>query len=79
MHHGPRGRGESKPLLAIKVQKRISFMSTCHRPNGKKKKKKHICFYPITHLGYSDGGWILDQNQKKKSYKKLNFPVTGNP
>ena len=29
-------RGKSKPLLTVKVQKRGSFMSTCHKPNGKK-------------------------------------------
>ena len=69
MHHEPRGRGESKPLLAVKVQKRIRFVSTCHRPNGGKT-HTHICLYPITLWGYSDGGWILDQNQKRKKKKK---------
>ena len=28
--------GKSKPLLTVKLQKRGSFMSTCHKPNGKK-------------------------------------------
>ena len=28
--------------------------------------KKNICFYPIAHWGYSDGGGVLDQNQEKK-------------
>ena len=41
--------------------KRGSFMSTCHKPNG-----RNICFYPITHWGYSDGGGVLDENQEKK-------------
>ena len=36
-------------------------MSTCHKPNG-----INICFYPITHWGYSDGGGVLDPNQEKK-------------
>ena len=36
-------------------------MSTCHKPNG-----RNICFYAITHWGYSDGGGVLDQNQEKK-------------
>ena len=36
-------------------------MSTCHKPNG-----RNICFYPITHWGYSDGGGVLDQNREKK-------------
>ena len=50
----------SKSLLIVKVQKR-SFVSTCHKPNG-----RNICFYPITHWGYSDGGGVLDQNREKK-------------
>ena len=53
--------GKSKSLLTVRVQKRGSFMSTCHKPNG-----RNICFYPITHWGYSDGGGILDQNREKK-------------
>ena len=53
--------GKSKSLLTVKVQKRGSFMSTCHKPNG-----RNICFYPITHWGYSDGGGVLDQNREKK-------------
>ena len=36
-------------------------MSTRHKPNG-----KNICFYPITHWGYSDGGGVLDPNREKK-------------
>jgi len=36
-------------------------MSTCHKPNG-----RNICFYPIIHWGYSDGGGVLDQNREKK-------------
>ena len=48
-------------LLTFKVQKKGSFLSTFHKPNG-----KNICFYPITHWGYSDGGRVLDQNWKKK-------------
>ena len=32
--------------------------------------EKNICFYPITHWGYSDGGGILDQNKKRKEKKK---------
>lgn len=65
--------GKTKPLLIVKVQKRRSFMSTYPKLNEKK------CFYPITHWGYSDGGGILDQSEKKKSYKELNLPVTGDP
>ena len=53
--------GKSKSLLTIKVQKRGSFVSTCHKPNG-----RNICFYPITHWGYSVGGGVLDQNREKK-------------
>ena len=34
-------------------------MSTCHEPDG-----RNICFYPITHWGYSDG--VLDQNREKQ-------------
>ena len=55
------GGGKSKSLLTIKVQKRRSFVSTCHKPNG-----RNICFYPITHWGYSDRGGVLDQNREKK-------------
>ncbi|KAB0369036.1 hypothetical protein FD755_019041 [Muntiacus reevesi] len=55
------GGGKSKSLLVVKVQKRGSFVSTCHKPNG-----RNICFYPITHWGYSDGGGVLDQNWEKK-------------
>ena len=55
------GGGKSKSLLTVKVQKRGSFVSTCHKPNG-----RNICFYPITHWGYSDGGRVLDQNREKK-------------
>lgn len=62
MHHDMNlGGGKSKSLLTVKVQKRGSFMSTCHKPNG-----RNICFYPITHWGYSDGGRVLDQNREKK-------------
>ena len=53
--------GKSKSLLTVRVQKRGSFMSTCHKPNG-----RNICFYPITYWGYSDGGRVLDQNREKK-------------
>ena len=53
--------GKSLSLLTVKVQKRGSLVSTCHKPNG-----RNICFYPITHWGYSDGGEVLDQNQGKK-------------
>ena len=56
-----RGGGKFKSLLTVKVQKRGSFMSTCHKPNG-----RDICFYPITQWGHSDGGGVLDQNRKKK-------------
>ena len=55
------GGGKSKFLLTVKVQKRGSFVSTCHKPNG-----RNICFYPINHWGYSDGGRVLDQNREKK-------------
>ena len=55
------GGGKSKSLLTIKVQKRGSFVSTCYKPNG-----RNICFYPITHCGYSDGGRVPDQNREKK-------------
>ena len=53
--------GKSKSLLTVKVLKRGSFVSTCHKPN-----RRNICFYPITHWGYSDGGGVLDQNREKK-------------
>ena len=53
--------GKSKSLLTVKIQKRGSFMSTCHKPNG-----RNTCFYPITHWGYSDVGGVLDQNPEKK-------------
>ena len=59
MHGEP--RGVSKPLLTVKVQKRGSFLSACHEPNG-----KNVCFYPITHWGYSDGGGEPDQNREEK-------------
>ena len=71
------GGGKSKSLLTVEVQKRGRFVSTCHKPNG-----INICFYPITHWEYSDGGGVLDQNRGKKtrtSYKEHNFPVTGDP
>ena len=55
------GGGKSKSLLTVKVQKRGSLVSTCHKPNG-----RNICFYLITHWGYSDGGGVLDQNREKK-------------
>ena len=55
------GGGKSKSLLTVQVQQRGKFVSTCHKPNG-----RNICFYPITHWGYSDGGGILDQNREKK-------------
>ena len=55
------GVGKSESLLTVKVQKRGSYVSTCHQPKG-----KNICFYPITHWGYSDGGGVLDQNREKK-------------
>ena len=62
MHHESQGRGgEYKSLLTVNVQKRESFISTCHKPNG-----RNICFYPITHWGYSDGSGVLDQNWEKK-------------
>ena len=53
--------GKSKSLITVKVQKRGSFLSFCHKPNG-----RNICFYPITHWGYPDGGGVLDQNRKEK-------------
>jgi len=55
-----RGR-KSKSLLTIQVQQRGNFITTCHKPNG-----RNICFYPITHWGYSVGGGVLDQNREKK-------------
>ena len=55
------GGGKSKSLLTVKVQKRGSYVSTCHEPDG-----RNICFYPTTHWGYSDGGGILDQNREKQ-------------
>ena len=55
------GGGNSTSLLTVKAQKRGSFTSTCHKPNG-----RNICFYPINHGGYSDGGRVPDQNQEKK-------------
>jgi len=55
------GCGKSKSLLTVKVQKKGSYMSTCHKPNG-----RNICFYPITHWGYSDRGGVLDQNRETK-------------
>ena len=61
MNLGVWGQGESKSLLTVKVQKRESFVSTCNKPNG-----RNICFYLITHWGYSDGGGVLDQNWGKK-------------
>ena len=66
--------GKSKPLLIVKVQKRGSFMSTYPKLNGKK-----ICFYPITHWGYSDGGGILDQPEKKKVIKNLISQLQATP
>ena len=53
--------GKSKSLLTVKVLKSGSFVSTCHKPN-----RRNLCFYPITHWGYSDGGGVLDQNREKK-------------
>ena len=55
------GGGKSKSLLTVKVQKRGIYVSTCHKPNG-----RNICFYPITHWGYTDKGGVLDQNREKK-------------
>ena len=55
------GGGKSKSLLTVMVQKRGSFASTCHKPNG-----RNTCFYAITHWGYSDGSGVLDQNREKK-------------
>ena len=60
MHREPQ-QGKSKPLLTVEVQKRGGFVSTAHKPNG-----RNICFYPITHWGYSDGGGVLDENREKK-------------
>ena len=73
---------ESKPLLAVKVQKRISFMSTCHRPNGEKKKKTTHLFLSHYPLGVLRWGWGTRSKSRKKtrtSYKEHNFPVTGDP
>ena len=53
--------GKSKSLLTVQVQQRGSFVSTCHKPN-----RRNVCFYPITHCGYLDGGGVLDQNREKK-------------
>ena len=55
------GGGQSKSLLPVKVRKRRSFVNTWHKPNG-----RNICFYPITHWGYTDKGGVLDQNREKK-------------
>ena len=55
------GGGKSKFLLTVQVQQRGNFVNTCHKPNG-----RNICFYPITHWGYSDGGGVLDENREKK-------------
>ena len=55
------GGGKSKSRLTVKVQKRGSFVSTCHEPNG-----RNTCFYPITHWGYSDRGGVLDRDREKK-------------
>ena len=55
------GGEKPKSLSTVKVQKRGSFLSFCHKPNG-----RNICFYPITHWGYPDGGGVLDQNRKEK-------------
>lgn len=55
------GGRQSNTLSTVKVQKRGSFVSTCHKPNGKK--HMFLSHYP---LGYSDGGGILDQNKKRK-------------
>ena len=84
MHHEPQGGvGESKSLLSIKAQKRGSFMTFCHEPNG-----RNICFYSITHWGYSDVGggvWgvvgnrLTSGKETRTSHKEHNFLVTGNP
>ena len=70
------GGGKSESLLTVKVKKRGSYVSTCHQPKG-----KNICFYPITHWGYSDGGGVLDENWEKKQEQVINdnFSVTGDP
>ena len=46
--------------------KRGSFMSTCHKPNG-----RNICFYPTTHWGYSDWGGVLAQNREKEQQQVI--------
>ena len=58
------GLGESKSLLTVKVQKTGGFVSTCHKPTG-----RNICFYPITHWGYSARGGVLDQYQERNKNK----------
>ena len=66
------GGRKSKSLLTVKVQQRGSFVSTCHKPNG-----RNICFYPITHWGYSDGGGGLDQNWEKKQEQVIKNIISG--
>ena len=65
MHHEPRGQ-KSKSLLTVKVQKKGSYMSICHKPNG-----RNICFYPTTHWGYSDWGGVLAQNREKEQQQVI--------
>ena len=57
------GGQKSKSLLTVKVQKRGNFVSTCHKLNG-----RNVCFYPITHWGYSDGvGYQINIGKRKKN------------
>ena len=71
------GGGKSKSLLTAKVQKRGGFVSTCHKPNG----RKHM-FLSHYHCGYSDGGRVLDQNREKKQeqvIKNINSRLQATP
>ena len=71
------GGGKSKSLLTVKVQKRGSFVSTCHKTNG----RKHM-FLSHYHCGYSDGGRVLDQNREKKQeqvIKNINSQLQSTP
>ena len=54
---------KSKHLFTVKVQKRGSFVSTCHKPNGKK--HMFLSHYP---LGVLRWGW--DTRSKKIKKKK---------
>ena len=52
--------GKSKSLLTVKVQKRGSFVSTCHWPN---RRNMFLSHYPPGVLRW---GGVLDKNQEKK-------------